>query len=259
MPLMRCETDGSPGWKWGEQGKCYSYTAGDEASETAARKKAMAQAAAMGEFEGTGDRASTLTEVEHRNSQLQDVNKKKRLIDILAVPWDEEADVEWRGEIWHETHDRHAYDGIQDHVGRIQVNREHRKGDTVGRIVHADPSHPDGLLARVKAYSTDRGEETLILADEGGAFPSIGFRVKSFADMVLDKRTMSRRIMKSFWDHQAFVEDPAFVGAKVLAVRAGQSGLATVNLGPLPETPALDDYLQDPLLQWAAARARPRD
>ena len=109
---------GSPGWKWGDAGKCYRYTAGNEESEKAARKKALAQAAAMGEFEGTGNRdaddMSLLTPVEHRNSTLQDVNVRQRLVDLIAVPWDQEADVLWRGDVWQESFDRHAFDGIEE-------------------------------------------------------------------------------------------------------------------------------------------------
>lgn len=193
------------------------------------------------------------TEVEHRSSTLQDVNKKQRLIDLIAVPYDQEADVFWRGEVWHESHDRHAYDGLETHAGRVQVNREHVKGNTVGRLVAADPSHGDGLFARVKIYSTPLGDETLTLADEGGAFPSVGFRVNSFADQRIDKRSMTRRIMRSFLDHLAFVEDPAYVGAEVLAVRAGQSGLVVAER-PLPETPNLDEWLNDPTFEWASKR-----
>ena len=127
------------------------------------------------------------------------------------------------------------------------------KGDTVGKVVAADPAHKDGLFARVKIYSTPRGDETLTLAEEGGAFPSIGFRVNSFADQRIDKRSKSRRILRAFWDHQAFVEDPAYEGAGVLAVRAGQSGL-TVADKPLPETPNLDEWLNDPTFVWASKR-----
>jgi hypothetical protein len=116
-----------------------------------------------------------------------------------------------------------------------------------------DPAHPNGLFARVKMYSTPRGEETLTLADEGGAFPSVGYRVKSFNDMRLDKRTRSRKILRAFMDHLAFVEDPAFVGAEVLAVRAGQHGLVVAER-PLPETPALDEAMSDDLFAWAASR-----
>ena len=199
--------------------------------------------------------STMVPEIEHRNSTLQDVDVKKRLVDLIAVPWDEETEkAEWRGELWRESFDRHAFDGIQDHAGRIQVNREHRKGDTVGRVVALDPSRPGGLFARVKMYSTPRGEETLTLADEGGAFPSIGFRIKSLGDVQLNRRTKTRRVMRAFLDHLAFVEDPAYVGAEVLAVRAGPSGLAVVEQSPLPETPELDEAMNDAVLIWAASR-----
>jgi len=204
----------------------------------------------------TADDRSTdpaTSEVEHRSSIVTDVNKRQRLIDVIAVPYDQEAEVFWRGEMWNESFDRKAFEGLQDHAGRIQANREHVKGDTVGRVVFADPAHTDGLLERVKIYSTPRGDETLTLADEGGAFPSIGFKVRSFADMRIEKRSMRRRIMRAFQDHLAFVEDPAYVGAEVLAVRAGQTGL-TVAEEPLPETPNLDEWLNDPTLAWAAKR-----
>lgn len=254
MPLKRCESEGDPGWKWGDAGTCYTFTAGNEASETAARKKAMAQAAAMGEFEGTGQRAQVTTEVEHRSSTISDVQERQRIIEIIAVPYDQESDIVWRGDLWHESFDRKAFDGVESHVGRIQVNREHVKGDTVGKVIAADPSHKDGLFARVKIYNTPRGDETLTLAEEGGAFPSIGFRVNSFADMRLERRSSRRRILRAFWDHQAFVEDPSYKeSAGVLAVRAGQSGL-TVAEQPLPETPNLDQWLNDPLFEWAAKR-----
>lgn len=252
MPLNRCQDDDKPGWKWGDSGTCYTYTAGDDESEMAARKKAMAQASAMGEFPGTGDRSRTV-EVEHRASTLQDVNVKQRLIDLIIVPYDQEADVFWRGEVWHESHDRNAYRGIEEHAGRVQVNREHVKGDTVGKLVAADPSHKTGLFGRVKIYSTPRGDETLTLAEEGGAFPSIGFRVNSFADQRVEPRSKTRRILRGFVDHVAFVEDPAYVGAEVLAVRAGQAGLAVAEK-PLPETPKLNEWLNDPTLARVARR-----
>lgn len=47
MPIKTCTSGGKPGFKWGDTGKCYPYTAGDEASKEAARKKAIAQGAAI--------------------------------------------------------------------------------------------------------------------------------------------------------------------------------------------------------------------
>lgn len=248
MPLNRCQADDKPGWKWGDAGKCYVYTAGNEESETAAKKKALAQASAMGEFPGTGNRS----QVEHRSATLQDVDKRQRLVDVIAVPYNQETEVEWHGGIWRESHDPKAYNGIEDHAGRIQVNREHVKGRTVGKIVQADPGHKEGLFARAFIYPTDLGDETLTLAEHGGAFPSVGFRVNKPSDMRVDTRSKTRRILKAFLDHLAFVEDPAYPGAEVLAVRAGQSPAAGER--PLPKTPKLDEFVNDPVFAWATGR-----
>lgn len=204
-----------------------------------------------------------MAEVEHRASSVADVNVRQRLIDIIAVPYDEEADVVWRGDVWHESFDRKAFDGVESHAGRVQVNREHVKGDTVGKVVLADPSHRDGLFARIKIYNTPRGDETLTLAEEGGTFPSIGWRLNRMSDHRLERRSMTRRVLRAFWDHQAFVEDPAYEGAGVLAVRAGQSGLTVGDAARilgleherhLPETPNLDEWLDDPTFKWASER-----
>lgn len=50
MPLNDCQSDGLPGVKWGEAGKCYTYQPGDEAGREAAVAKALAQAVAIGDL-----------------------------------------------------------------------------------------------------------------------------------------------------------------------------------------------------------------
>lgn len=50
MPLNDCQSDGLPGVKWGEAGKCYTYEPGDEAGREAAVAKALAQAVAIGDL-----------------------------------------------------------------------------------------------------------------------------------------------------------------------------------------------------------------
>ena len=47
MPLMRCQANRKPGWKWGESGKCYTYTSGDSSSEERAKTRAREQGAAI--------------------------------------------------------------------------------------------------------------------------------------------------------------------------------------------------------------------
>ena len=46
MPIKACSMDGKPGYKWGDSGKCYTYTPGSEASKKAAKAKAIKQAVA---------------------------------------------------------------------------------------------------------------------------------------------------------------------------------------------------------------------
>lgn len=47
MPVMKCTKDKKPGWKWGESGRCYVYTSGNEASSSRAKRKARVQGAAI--------------------------------------------------------------------------------------------------------------------------------------------------------------------------------------------------------------------
>jgi len=54
MPFKRCSEGEKPGWKWGDRGKCYTYTVGNEESENQAKLKAAKQAVAIGEDPSEG-------------------------------------------------------------------------------------------------------------------------------------------------------------------------------------------------------------
>lgn len=47
MPVKNCLSDGKPGYKWGDQGHCYTYTPGDESSRKRAKEKAVKQGQAV--------------------------------------------------------------------------------------------------------------------------------------------------------------------------------------------------------------------
>jgi len=49
MPVQNCTEGGKPGYRWGTQGKCYTFTSGNEASRKQAKQKAYLQGAAIGE------------------------------------------------------------------------------------------------------------------------------------------------------------------------------------------------------------------
>jgi len=48
MPVMRCQENGKPGYKYGESGKCYTYTPGNLKDEKQAKEKAIQQGLAIG-------------------------------------------------------------------------------------------------------------------------------------------------------------------------------------------------------------------
>ena len=47
MPVQTCSEDGKPGYQYGDEGKCYTYTAGDEQQRTEAKRKAHVQGVAV--------------------------------------------------------------------------------------------------------------------------------------------------------------------------------------------------------------------
>jgi hypothetical protein len=62
MPVKSCQINNEPGYKWGDAGKCYSYTKGDESSINEAKKKAIAQGVAIGDLEAVGAQLNSLKE-----------------------------------------------------------------------------------------------------------------------------------------------------------------------------------------------------
>jgi len=52
MPLMKCRLNDKPGWKYGDSDACYTYTAGDKKSESAAKLKAIKQGIAISRESG---------------------------------------------------------------------------------------------------------------------------------------------------------------------------------------------------------------
>jgi hypothetical protein len=47
MPIQTCQFEGKPGYKWGDSGKCYTYTKGSKSSEANALAKAQVQGRAV--------------------------------------------------------------------------------------------------------------------------------------------------------------------------------------------------------------------
>jgi len=52
MPVQPCRYKGRPGYKWGEQGKCYTYAPGNMAEKERAKEQALEQGRAVKASEG---------------------------------------------------------------------------------------------------------------------------------------------------------------------------------------------------------------
>lgn len=198
------------------------------------------------------DELSSRTLIEHRYAgvTVDGVDFAKRIITVVAVPYERPTKVEYRSEIWDEMFLRGSLDGISGSPHRVRVNRDHDKSRTVGKAVEFWPDRPEGLVADIRVAKTALGDETLSLADDDCLSASIGFGV-SPTDQELDRRTMTRRIKRAYLDHIAFVESPAYEDAKVLSVRT--STAAAAALQPI-RTPVLDQFLADDIFRWADER-----
>jgi len=53
MPVKECQLEGKPGYKWGDKGKCYTYTPNNSVEQNNSKKKAIIQGIATGEYFNT--------------------------------------------------------------------------------------------------------------------------------------------------------------------------------------------------------------
>src|SRR5262245_52413880 len=84
---------------------------------------------------------------EYRAATVADVSTSRREVTVVAVPYDEDADIWEPGCHYVESFDRKAFAGVQRRTRKVTVNREHDARQLVGKVVALEPSHPDGLHA----------------------------------------------------------------------------------------------------------------
>ena len=185
--------------------------------------------------------------IEFRDAPVVGVNFAERTVELVVVPYEEEAVIEYRGELWTETFLRGAFDGVEKRTDRIPANRDHDHTRLTGRAVALHPSRVEGLVGEVRMADTPLGNETLELAHEDMVSGSAGFGVRG-SDQILDRPY--RKIKRAFLDHIAFVAAPAYAGARVLAVR-GEDGPRSAADLPKLVTPNLDE-----VLTWMKSRSQ---
>jgi HK97 family phage prohead protease len=172
-----------------------------------------------------------MIELEYRRAGTLEVRHPERTIDLIAVPYDEETRVLTPSGRWVlETVAPGSFHGVSNEV---RVNRAHDLEQPLGRVVKLYPNDPRGLRAEIRVAKTLAGDEVLELADDELLGASVGFRPLPGGEEYSADRTR-RRITKAFLGHIALTGDPAYLGAKVLAVRTAD------DPPPKAATPNLD-------------------
>ncbi len=175
-------------------------------------------------------------ELEYRAVTQLGVDFPKRIIELVVMPYEIEALVEYQGRMIREVCAAGAFDGIERRANRIRVNRDHDVTRTVGRAVALHPSREEGLVAEIRIAQTPLGDETLTLADEEILDASAGFLPMPGGEKWEGRN--HRRLEKLWLGHIAMTPDPAYADARVLAVRDASTGPQQAP-GPV-ETPNLD-------------------
>lgn len=186
--------------------------------------------------------------IEFRSAKTLDVRFPDRIIEIVAVPYDEDAEVPYRGKWIMESVAPGSFDGIERRANRVKVNREHDLDRTVGRAHAFHPSRREGLVAELKISRTPLGDESLELASDGALDASIGFAAMAGGETYNVERSR-RRITKAFLDHVALTAAPAYEGAQVVGVRSQSAALVSavesVERATRVPTPFLDAILAE--------------
>lgn len=159
----------------------------------------------------------------------------KRTVTVVAVPYDEDADVvDPDGREYVECFDRHAFDGLQTRTGKVPVNRDHDVLHPLGVASGLWPNRRQGLIADLKlTANVPAADEALALATDGLLGASISFGVTADGVQWSD-RGRRRRIVRAMLDHIALTAVPNYAGAVTLDVRHRQPAAAA------SATPRLD-------------------
>lgn len=164
------------------------------------------------------------------------VGKDRREISVVAVPYDEPADIREATRRYIEIIDKGAFEGVQHRItgrSRVTVNREHDPTRTIGKVTELNPRNTHGLTAVLKLTpDLPLAEETLALARDDVLSASVCFSTMVNGEHWNDDRT-EKRVTRAYLHHIALVPEPAYQGAVVTAVRsAGHLAVDDVSSTP---------------------------
>jgi len=156
-----------------------------------------------------------LDAVQYRSAVVRDLDVKEGVVDILAAPYESEADIGPFTEIF----SKGTFSRAAKNPSRLGLWAEHG-GPLVGRAFEAEDTD-DGFVMRCKVSQTTAGKDLLVQLDDGTlSAASVEF------DPMRDFMAITERAGKLHVRHRrahlrgcAVVFEGAYDGARVLAVR----------------------------------------
>jgi HK97 family phage prohead protease len=190
-------------------------------------------------------------EIETRSATVTDVRFPERIIDLIVVPYEEIAVVEYHGRLIEESFARGAFGkGIEARASRFLVNLEHDVNHVVGRAQAIHPDRPEGLVAEIRIRRGPEGDQVLDDANDLMIGASAGFA--ALPEHQHWETRSRRKIMRAFLGHIGLTWTPAYEGAGILAVRS--STLPPPPPDAVPGVPAVVRSLTPNLDSIYAAR-----
>jgi HK97 family phage prohead protease len=188
----------------------------------------------------------TKAPIEVRTAPLELVDVRERIIELVAVPYDEWTPVEYRGRLIEESFAPGAFGRVDERIAKrnLLVNLEHDRAQWVGKVLRVDPDDPHGLRAELRIRRGVPFDQVLDDAADGMLAASVGFAARP-ENQEWENRDR-RRIREAFLDHVALTATPAYAGATVLDVRAviapAEGGPPTPNLDQVRALHAEQEY-----------------
>jgi HK97 family phage prohead protease len=177
--------------------------------------------------------------IELRSATVTAVDYPDRTLSLIVAPYDEWAEVEYKGRIIEESIAPGAFGAVRNRARKFLVNLEHDPARWVGTVLDLVPDNPTGMQAKVKIRRSAEGDQVLNDAADELLGASIGMAVAPRDETIEGHR---RRIRKAYLDHIALTATPAYLGAQVLEVR---SAPPVVTPPAISSTPNLDLILAE--------------
>lgn len=166
-------------------------------------------------------------ELQYRKANMLEIRHAQRIIDLIAVPYNDPATVNRRGRWVTESIAPGAFAGVS---GEVPVNRAHDVERPLGRVITFHPGDERGLRAELKISPTPEGNDVLELAEDGLLSPSVCFAVRS-EEWNRDRTAVL--VKSARLAHIGMTGEPAYKGARVLEVRRADEpprAVSTPNL-----------------------------